>query len=90
MFAHRYLFADDNVVILTHRETATLESGTFPVHALDVKVLEVFDAGEAAEALAAFGDPTVRVKRVERVAVFVGKADSLSWMSKLVTFGRLP
>ena len=40
MFAHRYLFADDNVVILTHRETATLESGTFPVHALDVKVLE--------------------------------------------------
>ena len=64
-------------MIPTHGETTELESGTFPVYARDVKVCEVFEADEASEALTAFGDPAVRVKRVEGVAVFVGKADSV-------------
>ena len=76
-WASSYRFADDNVEIFTHRESSRLKFGAFAVHAFDVKVFEVFEAGEASEALTAFSDSVVCVKRVERNAVFVGKADSV-------------
>jgi len=42
-----------------------------------VKVLEVFEADEAAKSLAAFLDPLVGIECVERVPVQVGKPDAV-------------
>jgi hypothetical protein len=81
---------NDDVVVLAHGETTCLEAAAVPEDTPDVKVLKVFEAGEAAKALASFLDPQVGIECVERVAVRVGNPMPLSSISKLLTSGRLP
>src|SRR3546814_2918005 len=78
------LLVHDDVFIQAHPERAVAEGVTISEGAGDAHPVEVFQAGEAPETLAAIGDLPLGIERIERVAVVIGEAHAIVFDNEAV------
>ena len=71
------LLAHNDLVFLTHRETADLATLAIAVDALDAQILKVFEADKTPKPFATLCDLEVCVQRIEGLAVGVGEANAV-------------
>src|SRR5262249_53179256 len=82
----RYFFTDNDVLVLAHREFALFKTAVVPIDTLYMEILEIFQASEAAKALATSIHFKVGIKRVEGIAVYIIKPYAVVFDFKAVDF----